>query len=120
MERLRKLRESKNETQKSMAEFLGIDRTTYVKYETGASEPNFSTLSKLADYFSVSVDYLIGRDETKKIDPSEDGSMEKIMRDRPDIAKLMVDMSALNDEQVQDVYNYLKYIILPKADKGDE
>lgn len=37
-----------------------IDRTTYVKYETGSSEPNFATLVKLAEYFGVSTDYLLG------------------------------------------------------------
>jgi transcriptional regulator with XRE-family HTH domain len=66
MEQLRKLRTTKNLTQREMADYLGIDRTTYVKYETGNSEPNFETLNKLADYFCVTTDYLLGREETKK------------------------------------------------------
>lgn len=72
MERLRKLRESKNITQKEMSDFLGVDRTTYVKYETGSSEPNFLTLAKLADYFNVTTDYLLGREDVKKTPPSDD------------------------------------------------
>lgn len=61
MKRLRQLRTSKNLTQKDVAEFLGVDRTTYVKYETGASEPNFETLQKLAAFFGVSTDYLLNQ-----------------------------------------------------------
>ena len=49
--------------QKDVAALLGIDRTTYVKYESGASEPNYETLLKLAEIFGVSTDYILGRDE---------------------------------------------------------
>lgn len=65
MKRLRQLRTNKKLTQKDVAEFLGVDRTTYVKYETGASEPNFETLQRLATFFGVSTDYLLGT-ETQK------------------------------------------------------
>lgn len=63
MERLKMLRKEKGLYQKDVASFLGVDRTTYVKYETGASEPDTETLSKLADYFNVSLDYIIGRND---------------------------------------------------------
>lgn len=61
MKRLRELRESLGRAQKQIAEYLGIDRTTYVKYETGGSEPNTVMLIKLAEYFKCTVDYIIGR-----------------------------------------------------------
>ena len=60
---LKELRTSKGVKQREMAEFLGIDRTTYGKYETGASEPDFDTVLKIADYFDVSVDFLLGRSD---------------------------------------------------------
>lgn len=63
MEQLRKLRKEKQLYQKDVAAYLGIDRTTYVKYETGASQPDHETLARLADYFGVTVDYLLGREE---------------------------------------------------------
>ena len=66
MERLRKLRVNKALYQKDIAKYLGVDRTTYVKYETGVSEPDYATLMKLAEYFKVSTDYLLGK---KYIDP---------------------------------------------------
>lgn len=61
---LKELRTSKGLYQKDLAQYLGIDRTTYVKYERGDSEPNFEMIQKLADFFNVSVDYLIGREKT--------------------------------------------------------
>lgn len=57
--------------QKDVAALLGIDRTTYVKYESGASEPNYETLLKLAEIFGVSTDYILGRDEKKPAPISE-------------------------------------------------
>lgn len=67
MERLKELRTNAHMTQKMMADYLQIDRTTYVKYEKGLSEPNFATIIRIADYFSVSVDYLIGHNNDRQI-----------------------------------------------------
>ena len=66
MERLKELRTAQKLTQQQMADYLGVDRTTYVKYETDKSEPTFDTLQKLADYFGVTVDFLMGRDTIEK------------------------------------------------------
>lgn len=62
MERLRSLRTAKKLYQKDVAKYLEIDRTTYVKYESGASEPDINTLRKLAVFFDVSLDYLLGNE----------------------------------------------------------
>ncbi|MCL2461370.1 MAG: helix-turn-helix domain-containing protein [Defluviitaleaceae bacterium] len=60
-ERLKECRKNKGVTQKTVAEFLGINATSYQKYELSLREPNIDTLIKLADYFDVSTDYLLGR-----------------------------------------------------------
>ncbi|MBQ9544014.1 MAG: helix-turn-helix transcriptional regulator, partial [Clostridia bacterium] len=62
---LKTLRTNAGKLQKEVAAYLGVDRTTYLRYEKGESEPDYETLKKLADYFDVSIDYLLGR-ETKK------------------------------------------------------
>ena len=62
IKQLKTLRKQKGLLQKDVASFLGIDRTTYVKYESVLCEPDNKTLIKLAELFSVSVDYLLGRD----------------------------------------------------------
>ena len=47
-------------TQKEVADFLGIERSTYAKYENGSSEPTFETLRRLGEYFGASTDELMG------------------------------------------------------------
>lgn len=59
--RLKELRSFHGIKQRDIAELLGIDRTTYGKYETGASEPDFNTIERIADFYNVTVDYLFGR-----------------------------------------------------------
>ena len=66
MNRLKELRKEKNLFQKDIADFLGVERTTYVKYESGVSEPNINTLILLADYYDVTVDYLLGKTDKKE------------------------------------------------------
>ena len=65
MLRLKELRLRDKKTQKELAAFLGVDRTTYTKYETGVSEPNLETLNRLSSYFGVSIEYLLGNPPTK-------------------------------------------------------
>lgn len=64
--RLKELRESKGLTQKEVAEIIGYSEISYARYEKGEREPDISTLCKLAEYFNVTVDYLIGRGNLKK------------------------------------------------------
>ena len=68
---LKKLRVSKNLTQKQMAEILGIVDRQYQRYEAGQVDPPLSNVIKLADLFNVSLDYLVGRSdyESFKISP---------------------------------------------------
>jgi len=58
---LKYLRKSRSITQQELADVLGISRQGYAKYENDLGEPDISTLIKLADYFDVTVDSLIGR-----------------------------------------------------------
>lgn len=60
-ENLRKLRKEKGMTQSELSKVLGIAQTTYAGYETGKSEPDLNTLTKIADYYKISLDFLTGR-----------------------------------------------------------
>lgn len=60
-QRLRDLREDHDLTQKEVAAVLGIDQRVYSNYETGKREIPVHHLVKLADYYRVTTDYLLGR-----------------------------------------------------------
>jgi len=59
--RLKELRTLKKLNQSDLANMLGIERSTYGKYETGDSSPDYEKLLILADFFQVSIDHLLGR-----------------------------------------------------------
>lgn len=63
--RLRDLREDNDLKQSQIAEILNIKQNTYSQYENGKREIPISLLWKLADYYNISVDYLIGRTDKK-------------------------------------------------------
>lgn len=59
--KLLELRKNNNLTQQELANILKVTQTTYQYYEKEKSEPNIETLCKLADYYNVTLDYLVGR-----------------------------------------------------------
>ena len=63
-DRLRDLRSQNKMTQQELADNTHIARSTLAMYEYGKRRPDFEILDKLADYFDVSFDYLLGRSET--------------------------------------------------------
>lgn len=61
--RLQWLREKKRISRKVLSELCGLAPDTVRRYERGEREPRMTSLTALADYFEVSVDYLIGREK---------------------------------------------------------
>lgn len=68
--RLKQLRESHELTQKEFAEQIGITGENCIQtisaWETSRREPSFATLVKIADFFGVTTDYLLGRSQERK------------------------------------------------------
>ncbi|MGE7841397.1 helix-turn-helix domain-containing protein [Lysinibacillus sp. NPDC093712] len=64
--RLKYLRKSDNKTQQDIADILGITRPAYTAYEQGKRNPDYEILEKIADYYNVSIDYLLGRTDNKR------------------------------------------------------
>lgn len=61
--RIKELRKQKGYTQKEFADFIGVGQTTIANYEKGLRVPDTEKLNKIADYFQVTLDYLLGREE---------------------------------------------------------
>jgi len=70
MKKLVELRKEKKLTQSDLAEVLGISRQAYSNYEAGKRQPDNETMLKLAEYFNVTVDYLLGRSDKSVSAPS--------------------------------------------------
>ncbi|MBQ7118392.1 MAG: helix-turn-helix transcriptional regulator [Clostridia bacterium] len=80
MNRIRDLREDRDLRQVDVSEAIGIDQRTLSNYETGKTNPDSFAIIKLADFFGVSADYLIGRTNESKI--TADDIIKKIGRIR--------------------------------------
>lgn len=62
------LRESKKLTKKQVADAIGITERAYITYEYGQRDVSTDTLQKLANFYGVTTDYLLGRETNKQID----------------------------------------------------
>lgn len=63
MLRIRELRVENDKTQSEIAKILDVSRQVYANWENEINEPPFEILLKIADYFSCSLDYLLGRSD---------------------------------------------------------
>lgn len=65
--KLKEIRKSKGISQLKLAMDLNMSQNTISRYETGEREPGINELIKIADYFNVSIDYLLGRTKNPSI-----------------------------------------------------
>lgn len=66
-----------NKTQEYIAKQTGLTQQSYRNYESGARQANYATLIRLADYFGVSIDYLLGR-KLPNISESRQALLDKV------------------------------------------
>lgn len=67
MERLRELRKSKGISLKELGAIIGVAESTMSLYENGKRQPDYETLLKLAEYYGVTVDYLLRGSEEEQL-----------------------------------------------------
>lgn len=92
-ERLTQLRKARKLTQQQIADKLHLSRGTYAQYEIDRRVPEYSTLEKMANFFNVSIDYMVGRTSEPKNLQSEN-------------ATNMLDALDLTDEEIVKQYNF--------------
>ena len=80
MNRLSELRKSHKLTQIQIADMLGVTQQTIFAWEHGKALPLMDNAIKLSSFYGVSIDYLLGRDDTTKKQPiDEDGLLAKTL-----------------------------------------
>lgn len=86
--KLKELRKENKKNQEQIAKALNLTRVTYLRYEQGITEPTIETLCKLADYYNVSLDYLVGRNfanEYGYLNDTEKKLLENFRKLTPDV-----------------------------------
>lgn len=109
MNRIKELRTERGITQADLAKILKISDRAVGYYENGDREPDYSTLLKIADYFDVSIDYLLGASDIKK--PNESKNTDK------EFAAFWEEYKDLEDADKNILLATLKAV---KARKGDK
>lgn len=100
---LKNLRELNNITQEQLAEYLKVSRPTIAGYETKSRQPDFERLEKIAEFFNVSIDYLITGYEIEKNSPVKESTLDQ---------EVMRSYKGLTIESKQDVLNYIRLLKL--------
>lgn len=106
MNRLRELRKERGLLQQEIANYLEISRATYSFWETGRYEIDFENLKKLAEFYNVSIDYILGYEPTDNPQSVYHDAMEIVNKldIKPDKFK------NLTDEQIELAKQLLKTI----------
>lgn len=112
MRNLKEYRTRMGKTQKDVATYLGIERSTYAKYENGSSEPTFETLRRLSEYFGASVDEIMGTAKFENEPTPTPASEDEFDKSRIMAAFLDGDENLTPEEQDalwDDVYEYARF-----------
>lgn len=105
MNRLKELRQKKGDTQEVVAKAMGVTRRGYQKWENGESQIKPEKAQKLADYFGVSVGYLLGYSEYRELEKALD---KTIFSNYPDVETFLTqEIKELIGERTKDFYEYI-------------
>ena len=105
--RVREIRENSEKTQTEVAKYLGVTRQAYNNYELGNRQLNPDMLDKLADYFNVTTDYLLGREDKTTLTTKDKKEITEILEStRQQLLSqegLMFDGEPASEEDVQKI-----------------
>lgn len=104
MNKLKELRKGKRLTQQEMANILGITQNSYSYWENGKVKIDNFSLKKLSDFFNVSIDYILGMEETKpQIYDAETLELLEELRTRPEKKMLLSSSKYATKEDIEAV-----------------
>lgn len=96
MFRLRQLRKERNITLKAFGKLFGLAESTISLYESEKRQPDMDTMQKFADFFGVTVDYLLGREEAQQKMPPVTDDLDK------ELIALLTGMSSDKKQRILD------------------
>ncbi|MFE6167046.1 helix-turn-helix domain-containing protein [Viridibacillus arvi] len=98
---LKKLRDSQKLTQADVADRIGVARTTYAMYEQGKREPDIDTINKIASYYKVTTDYLLGRSDSNPLPINMDEEEFQAFANNPSLQKWYKDLPKSSEEDLR-------------------
>ncbi|MFX3616421.1 MAG: helix-turn-helix domain-containing protein [Sporolactobacillus sp.] len=101
------IRKEFQKTQQNVADYLGVTRPAYTAYELGSREPDFETLQKLAEYFDVTTDYLLGRTDARHPEKKPEG-------------RFFYDLDHASEEDLDKMEEYFKFLQSQKRKKNND
>ena len=102
--RLKELRKARKYKQTDLAEVLSCSQGVYSRYESGEREPPFDIIKKLADFYGVTIDYLMGGAATTEqtaMQPTPQQAQEKAPADDPLTEQIMAKARKMNEEELR-------------------
>lgn len=107
--RVRTLRKALRLTQKDLADTLGVSRSAVASYENGTRYPDYSVLLKMASFFQVSVDHLLGVDAMNKEDSVQYTLLDEIAQ-MLNAAPIHPDEKQKVLEEISDYFKWKLYL----------
>lgn len=114
--RLTSLRKSKKKTQQDIADYLGVTRPAYTAYERGTRHPDYDTLQKLADYYDVTTDYLLGRTDNPYM--TEEQEFQAFTTD-PELQHFFRDIEASQEQEQHELRQIWEIIKRRRKEKDN-
>lgn len=105
--RLRELRTMKGVSQDTVAESCEISRVGLARYETGQRVPVVKIASRLAEYYGVSVEYLLGKDSAEPQEKAPTNSFD---------AQIMKELEGADADLAEEVLNFIRFRKQNKAE----
>ena len=99
LKNLAALRKKSGLTQEKLAEKANLSQQTISRYERGQKKPKYENLKFLADFFGVSIDYLLDRPESEAFD--EIFELREYLRERPEMRTLIDRSKAVNEADIK-------------------
>jgi HTH-type transcriptional regulator, competence development regulator len=122
-ETIAKLRKEKGLSQYELADRLGFSRGKLSNYEQGSRQPDYDTLKKIADYFDVSIDHLLGREEKGKTKEDSLDEINKLVKEYGieqfgffDIEK----WKDLSQEDIEEIKKHFEYVVFQAKQRNNK
>lgn len=113
-DRLILLRQQKRLTQIELAKLVNVSRSALSLYELGKREPDFITLSRIAAFFNVTTDYLLGRTDTSNASPHpitlENEPSQQDLEEFLRTSNVQFDGAPLDSNDKEEIIDVLKFV----------